>query len=176
MPEDEEDDPQTTESQKAQKIAAAINAAAGAEGAPVSATAVSPDGVVVSSTDGGQIKKIIKTNNTKEKDFLVLNPDVDEDSVTAITFEGSVSGQSVGGGGGSSVWIGASETEIHFPLTAAMDLNELRQDIADAFENEGFRTAVVGNTVTIVLPDEDARASFDIDDATLVTRFGITVL
>lgn len=176
VPSNSGDDAQTTESEKAQAMVSAINTASAAQGNPISATYVAPDGVVVSANNGGSINGITKTNDTREKDTRTLAPEATKVSVANYQLKGSVSGMNVLGGGGSSVWIGASGTEIQFSLTAAMDLDELRNEIANAFAEEGFRTGVIGDTVTIVLPASDPRASFDLDDATVSATFGITVL
>ncbi len=170
-PKDDDDDPQTTEEEKATIIANAINAAAQAQGKPIKARAT-VDSVTVACA-GGKLKKLVITNNTREKNVITVGADPNEMSLGSFALGGSAAGVDEESQP-SFLEIGAGSTTRTFTLTPGMDLDGLRGQIQQEFENAGLRTSVVGTSVLIVLPDGEPRASLDLSDATLRVRLGVS--
>lgn len=181
------DDEPTTPEEKAQAIADALQKAIDAEdqarvdqgkektGLSVSANLDSVD----VSLPGGQITKLVKTNNTREpRDTSMVSPGEGQVAMGQASLGGSISGAPEEQTGTAQLWIQVGWQEYFVPTSQGMTLRELTQEAQRVLELDGHRVTVLGaGVLTVVLPSDAPIFGIGSDDRTLgINRFGTSVL
>jgi len=184
-----DDDEQTTAEEKATELAGALQEAIDAEDQrrknevpPLDPTGLSAtanlDSVDV-SLPGGKIKKLEKTNNTREpRDTSMVTPGEGQIALGSVTLNGEISGAASEQNGTAQLWLQVGWEEYLIPTTQGMTLRELITEVQRVLELGGHRvTTDGGSRLSVVLPLGAPIFGAGSDDRTLgIERFSAAAL